>query len=109
MRDKGERSSKEKGREERSREDMCHLVVITEGLSAFRNPACSCRFGEAIPHTHAHAHAHVTHRLAHKHTRVHLCFGLCFELIPATGEAHRKLADNNIILWPSYGNMALLL
>lgn len=40
---------------------------------------------------------------------MHLCFGLCFELIPATGEAHRKLADNNIILWPSYGNMALLL
>lgn len=40
---------------------------------------------------------------------MHLCFGLCFELIPATGEAHRKLADNNIILWPSYGNMPLLL
>lgn len=96
---------------------MCHLVVITEKLSAFRNSACSCRFREVITHTqpqirtHTHTHAlHTcTHYLSHIHTSMHLCFGLCFELIPATGEAHRKLADNNIILWPSYGNMALLL
>lgn len=88
---------------------MCHLVVITEELSAFRNPACSCRFGEAISLSLSVKRTHVTHNLAHKHTCVHLCFGLCFELIPATGEAHRKLADNNIILWSSYGNMPLLL
>lgn len=61
--------------------------------------------------THTHALHTCTHYLSltHIHTSMHLCFGLCFELIPATGEAHRKLADNNIILWPSYGNMALLL
>lgn len=53
-------------------------------------------------HTHKH-----THRLTHTYLRS--CSGLCFELIPATGEAHTESADNNIILWPSYGNMALLL
>lgn len=41
----------------------------------------------------------------HKRSR----FGLCFELIPTTGKAHRRLGDNYIILWPSYGNGGLLL
>lgn len=76
-----------------------------EALS-IQDSTCSCRFGGAIAHTGAATYTNARAR-AHMHMRSR--FGLCFELIPTTGKAHRRLADNNIILWPSYGNMVLLL
>lgn len=84
-----------------------YLVVITEKLTPFRTRRAAVAPGErSHTHTHTRAQSHIQNQThMHKRTR----FGLCFELIPNTAKADRRLGDNKIILWPSYGNVVLLL
>ena len=59
--------------------------------------------------TYTHMRTHALHTSTHYFSRSHT-HALMLWAVLWTDPCHwRELADNNIILWPSYGNMVLLL
>lgn len=106
-----ERRRKERRRE--VRETCVPLGSHHRRLSPFRNSACSCRFREVITHTQLQIQTHTrythTHYLSLTHTHALMLWAVLWTDPCHWRGTHREPADNNIILWPSYGNMVLLL